>query len=166
MKKKSRNYVNNKDLYDALVAYRLSNFNPNTKDAKYIGEALLLIATKLATKPRFMSYSYKDEMIMDGMYDCMLYGVHKFDPKYTNPFAYFTQIIKQAFYRKINKERKEQYIKYKLLEEKFIVDEMDELVHTKKIVQENMQIYIRDYETAIVEKKKKDTLIGIEKFTE
>lgn len=166
MKKVKRNYINNKDLYNALVEYQQSNKDPKTKSADYIGTAIRSIAMGLSSKPRFNGYSYKEEMIADGIYDCLLYGVNNFNPKYTNPFAYFTEIIKKAFYRKIEKERRQQYLKYKSLEEQFMLDEMDEFSSVKKIVEENLQIYISDYERQMREKKVKPKPIGIEKFIE
>lgn len=82
---------------------------------EYIGMAIYMIATKLATKPNFSGYSYKDEMISDGIENCLMY-LHNFDPdKSKNPFAYFTTIIYYAFLRRIQKEQKQQYIKQKSL---------------------------------------------------
>ena len=116
---KKKNYVNNKDLLDALVAYRNSCKDAEEcgektpKVPEYIGSCILMIATRLATKPNFSGYSYKDEMISDGIENCLQY-IHNFDPeKSQNPFAYFTQIIWYAFLRRIQKEKKQMYIKFK-----------------------------------------------------
>jgi len=116
---KKRNYVNNKDLLQALIDYREAvkeaenSGDPTPQVPEYVGKCILLIATRLATKPNFSGYSYKDEMISDGIENCLQY-IHNFDPeKSNNPFAYFTQIIWYAFLRRIHKEKKQMYIKFK-----------------------------------------------------
>lgn len=116
---KKKNYVNNKDLLEALIAYRTACKDAEEcgekapKVPEYIGSCILMIATRLATKPNFSGYSYKDEMISDGIENCLQY-IHNFDPeKSQNPFAYFTQIIWYAFLRRIQKEKKQMYIKFK-----------------------------------------------------
>lgn len=122
MASKKRNYVNNPDLLQALISYR--NACNEAEDAgdstpkvpEYIGKCILLIATRLATKPNFSGYSYKEEMISDGIENCLQY-IHNFDPeKSSNPFAYFTQIIWYAFLRRIQKEKKQTYIRFKASE--------------------------------------------------
>jgi len=114
-----RNYVNNKDLLAAMVDYKAScqeaeeagDKKPRVPD--YIGECILQIATRLATKPNFSGYSYKEDMISDGIENCLLY-ISNFNPdKSNNPFAYFTQIIWYAFLRRIAKEKKQMYIRFK-----------------------------------------------------
>lgn len=114
-----RNYINNKDLYDSLIEYKKScKEAEECGDEKpmvpnYIAESILMIAQRLSTKPNFASYTYREDMIMDGVENCLLY-MHNFDEnKYNNPFAYFTTIIWQAFIRRIAKEKKQLYIKYK-----------------------------------------------------
>jgi hypothetical protein len=116
---RKRNYVNNPDLLAALIDYKAlckeaedaGDRNPQVPE--YIGKCILLIATRLATKPNFSGYSYKEEMISDGIENCLMY-IHNFDPeKSQNPFAYFTQIIWFAFLRRIQKEKKQTYIKFK-----------------------------------------------------
>jgi len=116
---KKRNYVNNKDLLQALIDYRNAckeaeeSGDRNPQVPEYVGKCILLIATRLATKPNFSGYSYKEEMISDGIENCLQY-IHNFDPdKSQNPFAYFTQIIWYAFLRRIQKEKKQTYIKFK-----------------------------------------------------
>jgi DNA-directed RNA polymerase specialized sigma subunit len=82
----------------------------------YIGECFLKIATHLSYRPNFVNYMFKDDMICDGIENCLQY-IDNFDPeKSTNPFAYFTQIIYFAFLRRIQKEKKQLEVKTKLLE--------------------------------------------------
>ena len=83
----------------------------------YLGECILKIANHLSYRPNFINYTYREEMISDGIENCLQY-IDKFNPeKSTNPFAYFTQIIYYAFVRRIQKEKKQQAIKEKLLKE-------------------------------------------------
>jgi len=123
-KKSTQHYVDNKRLYGEMLHY-ITQLNeakrngvPNNelpRVSNYIGQCIFLIAQKLATKPNFASYSFKDEMISDGIENCLMY-LHNFNPdKSNNPFAYFTQIIFYAFLRRIQKEQKQTYIKHKAL---------------------------------------------------
>lgn len=123
MARKKIEYVNNKDFLAALVKYRdnvreterKSEFRPRVPG--YIGECIMKIATHLARKPNFINYTFKDEMISDGVENCLQY-IDNFDPdKSNNPFGYFTQIIWFAFLRRIQKEKKLLYVKYKLTEQ-------------------------------------------------
>ena len=121
--KKSEHYVNNKEFLNALENYFAEveraklNDQPKPQIPRYIGECFLKIANHLSYKPNFVNYMFKDDMICDGIENCVRY-VHNFNPeKSKNPFAYFTQIIYYAFLRRIAKENKQQEIKEKILEE-------------------------------------------------
>ena len=121
-KKKSEHYVNNKELLAALIDYRAAVAVAKTKDlpkpriSNYLGECFLKIATHLSYKPNFVNYMFRDDMISDGIENCVQY-IHNFDPnKSKNPFAYFTQIIHYAFLRRIQKEKKQLEIKTKIIE--------------------------------------------------
>jgi len=121
-KKKSEHYVNNKELLAALIDYRAQVAVAKSKDlpkpriSNYLGECFLKIATHLSYKPNFVNYMFRDDMISDGIENCVQY-IHNFDPnKSRNPFAYFTQIIHYAFLRRIQKEKKQLEIKTKIIE--------------------------------------------------
>jgi len=138
-KKRSEHYVNNKELLFAMIEYRekveLSyqrNFGEELKDQpkterakhwpdkppipRYIGECFLKIANHLSFKPNFVNYMFKEDMISDGIENCVQY-IHNFDPeKSQNPFAYFTQIIHYAFLRRIQREKRQLDIKNKIIE--------------------------------------------------
>jgi hypothetical protein len=138
-KKKSEHYVNNKELLEAMINYRtgversyLKTFNkdltefPKQERGKqwegkptipnYLGECFLKIATHLSYKPNFVNYMFREDMISDGIENCVQY-IHNFDPERSkNPFAYFTQIIHYAFLRRIQKEKKQLDIKNKIIE--------------------------------------------------
>jgi hypothetical protein len=116
-------YVNNVEFYEAIKEYQIKV--QEAKEAgleqprvtNYLGECILKIATHLSYKPNFINYSYREEMISDGIENCLQYFTN-FDPtKSNNPFAYFTQIIYYAFLRRIAKEKKQTFIKNKIIME-------------------------------------------------
>lgn len=121
-RKRSVHYVNNKEFLAALIKYREDvelaaiRDEPKPRITNYLGECFLKIATHLSFKPNFVNCIFKDDMISDGIENCVQY-IHNFDPqKSQNPFAYFTQIIHYAFLRRIQKEKKQLEIKNKILE--------------------------------------------------
>ncbi len=121
-RKRSEHYVNNKEFLAALIAHRenieIAEIQGKEKPRipRYIGECFLKIATHLSFKPNFVNYMFKEDMISDGIENCVQY-IHNFNPeKSQNPFAYFTQIIHYAFLRRIQKEKKQLEIKNKILE--------------------------------------------------
>lgn len=129
--KKTNHYINNADFLKALVEYKelcvaAEQANkPEPPIPNYIGECFLKIADHLSRKPNFVSYSFREEMISDGIENCLMY-FRNFDPdKSKNPFAYFTQIIYYAFLRRIMKEKKQLYVKYKATEQFGILDEFE-----------------------------------------
>ena len=121
-RKRSEHYVNNKEFLAALIKYQedieIARLQDKTKPVipRYIGECFLKIANHLSFKPNFVNYMFKEDMISDGIENCVQY-IHNFNPeKSQNPFAYFTQIIHYAFLRRIQKEKKQLEIKNKILE--------------------------------------------------
>jgi hypothetical protein len=121
MANKSNHYVNNADFLEALKQHKLNvqqaqlEGKPKPQVPRYIGECILKIANHLPYKPNFIGYTYRDEMIGDGIENCLMY-LDNFDPeKSNNPFAYFTQIIYYAFIRRIQKEKKQTLIKGKIV---------------------------------------------------
>ena len=121
-RKRSEHYVNNKEFLAALITYKENveiariQGKPKPRITNYLGECFLKIATHLSYKPNFVNYMFKDDMICDGIENCVQY-IHNFNPeKSQNPFAYFTQIIHYAFLRRIQKEKKQLEIKNKILE--------------------------------------------------
>jgi len=171
-------YVNNKDFLEALIDHR-----EKCKDAKengaekprvsnYIGECILKIATHLSYKPNFINYSYRDDMILDGVENCIQY-LDNFNPdKSQNPFAYFTQIIYYAFLRRIAKEKKQSYIKGKLIMDmsfdSFEVQDDDEREFHNAYMQFVQQNRNFDEVTTFEEKKrkKKKNKIDLDDFIE
>lgn len=129
-------YVNNADFLEAIKKYRSSVQEAEEigeekpRVPEYIGDCLLKIATHLSYKSNFINYTYREDMILDGVENCLQY-IDNFDPsKSSNPFAYFTQIIYYAFIRKIQKEKKQTQVKNKLIMEtsfdEFVLQAQDE----------------------------------------
>ena len=153
-RKQTEYYVNNKDFLAAVIQlrdffeegrsighenYKISiQYYRNHEDRRlavkfkrcyeYLGSCFNKIATHLSYKPNFVNYMFREDMICDGIENCVQY-IHNFNPeKSTNPFAYFTQIIHYAFLRRIQKEKKQMEIRTKILErsgydEVFTVDD-------------------------------------------
>src|SRR5210317_1144274 len=121
--KKPEHYVNNKDFLNAMTEWKKECRKAKRKGTieppvtNYIGECFLKIANHLSYRPNFINYTFRDEMISDGIENCLQY-LRNFDPKKSqNPFAYFTQIIYYAFIRRIQKEKKQTNIKYRMIEQ-------------------------------------------------
>ena len=120
-KKKPEHYVDNKEFLAALSEYKRNVQDALTEEAprpmipNYIGECFLKIAQHLSYRPNFINYPFREDMISDGIENCVQY-IDNFDPDRGNPFAYFTQIIYYAFLRRIQKEKKQLDIKNKILE--------------------------------------------------
>ena len=121
-RKRSEHYVNNKEFLAALIKYRedveIARLQDKVKPVipRYIGECFLKIANHLSFKPNFVNYMFKEDMISDGIENCVQY-IHNFNPeKSKNPFAYFTQIIHYAFLRRIQREKRQLEIKNKIIE--------------------------------------------------
>ena len=121
-RKRSVHYVDNKKFLEAMI-----DWNKEIKEAEgvgkerppvsnYIGECFLKIATHLSYRPNFINYTYREEMISDGIENCLQYATNFNPEKSKNPFAYFTQIIYYAFLRRIAKEKKQSHVKNKMIE--------------------------------------------------
>ena len=134
MKKKvTQHYVDNKKFLEAMVFHKLKVNKAKENNGKkpdvtnYIGECFLKIANHLSFRPNFINYTYRDDMISDGIENCLQY-MNNFDPeKSKNPFAYFTQIIYYAFIRRIQKEKKQQQVKQKMIANAGVENMMDQL---------------------------------------
>jgi DNA-directed RNA polymerase specialized sigma subunit len=163
-------YVNNEQFLQEMIAYK-NSVKTAIKDSAerprvpdYIGSCLFKIATHLARKPNFANYTFKEDMISDGVENCLLY-IDNFDPeKSKNPFAYFTQIIYYAFLRRIQKEKKHMYIKYKSMENEIvnalIENNGEDLVasHMQGMMHESYSEYfIRDFIETFEDTKRKKT---------
>jgi len=161
-------YLNNKEFYKLLIDYRkvcdeaAAAGEDIPRIPEDIGKAFYLIATNTANRGNFIGYTYKDEMISDGIENCLLY-IDNFNPeKSSNPFAYFTQIIYYAFIRRIQKEKKQTYVKYKSLENQELIDEIMQGPNGTPVknnfmefIQSNMDDFLSDFEETQRKKKEK-----------
>jgi len=172
--KRKTNYINNKTLYGAMIHYKneLKEAVESEKEEpivpKYIGESILLICNNLAKKPNFSGYTYKQDMISDGIMDCIA-AVDNFNPdKTNNPFAYFTQIAWNAFLRRIQKEKKQTYIKHKNFENSHLFSEIfEDAKHATHLKSNDYSAdIVRSYEDKLTKNKKPSKLTGVEKFSE
>ena len=123
-KKKSIHYVNNAEFSQAVVDYCRELSESKSKELElplvpdYIAQCFLKIAEGLSHKSNFIRYTYREEMVMDAVENC-LKAINNYDIEAAtrtgkpNAFAYFTQISWYAFLRRIAKEKKQQEIKYK-----------------------------------------------------
>lgn len=181
MTAKSKHYINNEDFLKALVEYKQKkkyaeeNGLPEPAIPNYIGECFMKIAEGLSHKPNFISYTYRDEMISDGIENCLMYFENFDETISKNPFAYFTQTIYFAFLRRIEKEKKQTYIKYKSTEQFGVLNEyeMMELGDGTTMqfeMYDNINEFIENYETnqkkRNTDKKNAVKPKGIEKFME
>ena len=125
-KQKSIHYVNNNDFSHAVVEY-VRTVDEARKDKTdipkvpdYIAQSFLRIAEGLSHKSNFIRYTYREEMVMDAVENC-LKAISNYNIETAtrtgkpNAFAYFTQITWYAFLRRIAKEKKQQDVKLKYL---------------------------------------------------
>ena len=122
----ANHYVNNVEFFEEMKKWKVVVNEAKECGEKippvtdYIGECFLKIAERLSYRPNFINYPFREEMVGDGIENCLMY-CSNFDPlKSKNPFSYFTQIIYYAFLRRIQREKKQEYIKYRCFE---IMDE-------------------------------------------
>ena len=147
--KQKPHYVDNKKFLIAMTDYRELRIKAEEEGKKrpqvtnYIGECYLKIANHLSYRPNFINYTYRDDMISDGIENCLQY-MDNFDPaKSKNPFAYFTQIIYYAFIRRIQKEKKQQQVKQKMIANYGIEQMMDSMEGDDTLYQSQMLDFLR-----------------------
>ena len=159
-------YVNNAEFLTHMKqhitavnkAKRAKEKTPQVSD--FIGACILSIANKLANKPNFMNYPFREEMVSDGIENCLMY-INNFNPKRSNnPFAYFTQIIYFAFIRRIQKEKKHLYTKYRMIEESFSGEHPEELApptqYGNEYSEQYRQEFVANFDRGRAEKKLKN----------
>ena len=124
MARKKQHYVDNEKFLEVMTGYRNAYLESreNGEEQKpmipdYAGECFLKIAERLSHRPNFINYAFREEMVSDGIENCVMYASNFNPEKSSNPFAYFTQITYYAFLRRIEKEKKQLYIKYKTMDE-------------------------------------------------
>jgi hypothetical protein len=157
-KKKPRNYVNNAEFLAAMIVYKKAVREAEDcgerppRIPNYIGVCLYDIANRLAYKPNFINYTYRDDMVADGLENAIM-CINNFDPaKSSNPFAYFTQVIWFAFIRRIQKEKKQTYIRHKVLENAMLTDTAFHHDENSDFGSSSMKELTNDYMNDFVEK--------------
>ena len=140
----NKHYVDNKKFYTEMVRMKEKiQLGGEYEISDYVGQCFMDIASGLSNRPNFINYTFKDDMIFDGVENCVRY-CHNFNPeKSKNPFSYFTQIIYYAFLRRIEKEKKQSYIKYKMTE----ITRIDELVDSdgNLNIEKSYNVYQHDF---------------------
>ena len=175
--KQNEHYVNNKEFTAAVAEYneavKLAESKGKTPPqmSNYIGECIYKIATRLSTRPNFINYTYRDEMICDAIENCIQYIGNFNVEKSNNAFAYITQICYYAFLRRIQKEKKQVFIKQQMTADitaqTFDTIDGDTTGMTNTNVewmQENMNPV--EYEPRKSKRTKKTKTKGLDKFTE
>lgn len=168
-------YIDNKKFLEEMISYkkRVSEAQGSStikpKLPEYVGKCFILIAENLSRKPNFISYTFRDEMIEDAIENCVMYADNFNPEKSNNPFAYFTQVSYYAFLRRINREKKELYTKYKMTETMGTLDEHDQLEsddgnNRQFELYENISGFIERFEAS--KKAKVRPKINLEKFIE
>ena len=178
-KNKKNHYVDNERFLQEIVDYKKKLVIAKEQGlnkprvSEYIGKCIYLIAENLSHKPRFMNYSFRDELVSDAIENCFLY-FDNFNPdKGSNPFAYFTQIIYYAFHRRISKEEKNRYIIYKKFQESVLdtsdaalMIDSDDNHLISSTMYDNLNEFIKKFEGREAEKKEKRKAAkeGLDKF--
>jgi hypothetical protein len=175
--KQSEHYVNNKEFtaavaeHNAAVKLALEEGTTPPQMSNYIGECIYKISTRLSTRPNFINYTYRDEMICDAIENCIQYIKNFNIEKSQNAFAYITQICYYAFLRRIQKEKKQVFIKQQIISD--ITQDTFETIdgdttgmHNTNVewMQENMNRV--QYEPRKSKRKKPLKTKGLDKFTE
>ncbi len=161
----NNHYVDNAEFLKAMIEFRNQVIDAESNEVArprmpdYIGECFVKIATHLSYKPNFINYTFREDMISDGVENCLQY-VDNFDPaKSENPFAYFTQIIYYAFLRRIQKEKKQLYIKYKAMERAGILEYSDPATpEDRQTIQPGSPLYSNIQDFIISYEEKQDSM--------
>ena len=178
--RKKQHYVDNEKFLVVMSDYREEYLQSKDNDTElpiipdYAGECFLKIAERLSHRPNFINYAFREEMVSDGIENCVMYAGNFNPEKSTNPFAYFTQIIYFAFLRRIEKEKKQLYIKYKTMDEFSMLEDHSDMGDmdagekatitagaTTMTVDKRKTIY--DFIHAFEEKKRKKKKVKVEK---
>ena len=173
MEHKKPHYVDNKLFFAEMEKWKSEIDESDEVDdlppmvTEYMGECFYKIATHLSYRPNFINYTYREEMIGDGIENCIRYAKNFNPEKSKNPFAYFTQIIYYAFIRRITKEKKQTSIKQKIIDntstKTYDIMEGDDDVYSNTYME-----FLRDNleEKDIPKPKRKKSKKGIEHFLE
>ena len=142
-------YIDNKEFFAEMVKWKTlvidaeESGDPKPPVTEYIGQCFLLIAERLSTRPNFVNYPFRDEMVGDAIENCLMYAANCDPEKSKNPFAYFTQITYYAFLRRIQREKKQDTIKYKLMEAADAKGELAAMLDPEKMSKDPYADYLK-----------------------
>ena len=124
------NYVDNKKLFDCFVEWREARVaaeakgDPEPQPPAYISESIMLIAQKYSTIWKFNGYSFREDMVGDAIID-IVKCFRNFDTdRSTSPLSYITRTAHNAFIRRIIKEKKQSYIKHRIVKNSGLADDI------------------------------------------
>lgn len=176
MADKKKHYVDNKKFLADMIEFRDSVIKAQENGEKRpsvpvdVAKCILEIATHLSYRPNFINYTYRDEMVADAIENCLLY-IDNFNPeKSKNPFSYFTTIAYYAFLRRIAKEKKYLYTKYKATENANLFGEIsdtqehdsgenfNDIIKYNEYSEENIADFIENFEKNLRRPVKKRTV--------
>jgi hypothetical protein len=174
-KKEPIHYVDNKEFTIAVHEYvqKVNEAKVNDEElpqvTDYIAECFLKICHGLSARPEFMGYSYKEEMVMDGVENCIRYiANYKLEAATRsgkpNAFGYFTQISFYAFVRRIQKENKQRDVKNKYIENMNIEDIMTHIDSGSTIVEQNYMDMLKTKNAEMSSKEEDESLDGTTKI--
>jgi hypothetical protein len=152
MSKIETHYINKAEFHAELVRYH--NMPPEEKKiSNYIGKCIQDICHGLSRRPNFSGYTYLDEMVSDGVENCIM-AINSFDihNEKKNPFWYFSKIAYYAFIRRIQAEKKQNYIKHKNVQQYFLQGRTEDVE-----ANDLSEKVISDFEDKQEEKKLKKT---------
>lgn len=177
----TKNYVDKEIFYDEMTSYKQqcqdaeNSGEPEPKIPDYIGKCFYDISTRLAYRPNFINYPFRDEMVADGMENAVR-ACKNFNPDHSkkNPFGYFTRIIYFAFLRRIWAEKLHMYHKFKAMENSVVFDLLQQDsdfnnvdIESFDLDNEYMNTFIKNMEEALEKRKVKRAEAkkrGLEKF--
>jgi hypothetical protein len=170
------NYIDKKKFHVEMTAYRSQPWRPKRTVSRkprlnrYLGECFYLLCERLSYRPNFINYSFREEMVGDAIENC-LSAVDNFDPneQKQNPFGYFSLIAWRAFVRRIQKEKKQTYIKHKSFQNSGLFDQLAHgddagIVGISQMSNDVSDRIIDQFETKMNEKKTPKADKGVEKF--
>lgn len=174
IKKKKENYIDNKKFLEEIIKHKALVKEAEAKGelpppiSNYLGDCILKIGKGMAGRDEFVNYSFINEMISDGVENSLAY-FNNFDPErvgersgIVTPFGYFTQIMYYAFQRRILKEERQRYIKYKVTE-RFLLEVDNRELEEYSLNSDNITRFIKKYEEREKVKKEKREAKKLEK---
>jgi len=164
-KPKKDHYVNNKKFLKEMIEWKKKYRKHENLGLKpppitnYMGECFMAIAENLIRRPNFVNYIFKEDMIGDAIENCITYCYNFDSKKSENPFAYFTQIIYYAFLRRIQKEKKQNIIKYRYLKHLDTKGDFNEILKNMDLPEDEIEKIkeIAETENKKPRKKKRKT---------